>query len=126
MSKIKKLLIGMIVFMISIICYITISEAAYSVGQSVTITYGTYLNDGNLFCVEHNQALRGTLTYKVISEVDIRGNTSTDHTGKSIQSWHNAKLAHILSANNGSDKQSGPVQNAIWNYIYTWIKNVGQ
>lgn len=126
MCKIKKLLIGMIVLMISVICYMTISKAAYSVGQTVSITYNTYLNDANLFCVEHNQALSGTLTYRVISEVDIRGNISTDHTGKQIESWHNAKLAHILSADNGAYKESGPVQNAIWNYMYTWMKNVGQ
>ena len=126
MSKIKKILIVMIIMAFAILAFANIANAAYSVGQSVTITYSSYLNDPNLYCVEHNQALRGTLTYKVISEVDIRGNTSTDHTGKSIESWHNAKLAHILSADNGGNKQSGPVQNAIWNYMYTWIKNVGQ
>lgn len=126
MSKVKKLLIGIIVMAIAILAFANIANAAYSVGQSVSITYNKYLNDPDLFCVEHNQALRGTLTYKVISEVDIRGNTSTDHTGKSIENWHNAKLVHILSADNGGYKQSGPVQNALWNYMYTWMKNVGQ
>ncbi len=126
MSKVKKLLIGMIVMTFAILALANIANAAYSVGQSVSITYSTYLNDPNLYCVEHNQALSGRLTYRVISEVDIRGNTSTDHTGKSIESWYNAKLAHILSADNGAYKESGPVQNAIWNYMYTWISNVGQ
>ena len=126
MSKTKKILIGIIVMAFAILAFANIANAAYSVGQKVTITYSKYLNDPNLYCVEHHQALRGTLTYKVISEVDIRGNTSTDYTGKSIESWYNAKLAHILSADNGGYKQSGPVQNAIWNYMYTWIKNVGQ
>ena len=126
MSRVKKLLIGMIVMAFAILAFANIANAAYSVGQSVSITYRTYLNDPNLYCVEHNQALKGRLTYKVISEVDIRGNTSTDHTGKSIESWYNAKLAHILSADNGAYKESGPVQNAIWNYMYTWISNVGQ
>lgn len=126
MSKVKKLLIGIIVMALAILAFTNIANAAYSVGQRVSITYSKYLDDSNLFCVEHKQALRGTLTYKVISEVDIKGNTSTDHTGKSIESWHNAKLAHILSADNGGYKQSGPVQNAIWNYMYTWMKNVGQ
>ena len=126
MSRTKKLLIGMIVMALAILAFANIANAAYTVGQSVSITYRGYLNDPNLYCVEHNQALRGTLTYKVISEVDIRGNTSTDHTGKSIESWYNAKLAHILSADNGAYKESGPVQHAIWNYMYTWISNVGQ
>ena len=127
MNKIEKLLVSFIVVIMAIIGYATISKAAdYTVGQSVTMTYAQYRDDPDLFCVEHHQNLRGTLTYKVISQVDIAGNVSTDHTGKSIESWHNAKLAYILSADNGADKQGGPVQNAIWNYMYTWMKNVGQ
>ena len=118
MSKIEKLLVSFIVIIMAIIGYATISKAVdYTVGQSVRISYGTYRDDPNLFCVEHHQKLRGTLTYKVISQVDIAGNVSTDYTGKSIESWHNAKLAYILSADNGANKQSGPVQNAIWNYM---------
>ena len=54
MSKIKKLLIGIIVTMIAIIGFTSISQAAYTVGQNVTITYSNYLNDPNLFCVEHH------------------------------------------------------------------------
>ena len=127
MNKMKKMLVTLIMIIIAVIGYTNISKAAsYTVGQDVTITFSDYLEDSNLFCVEHHQSMRGTLTYKVISQVDIRGNTSTDHTGKSIESWYNAKLAHILSADNGAYKQSGPVQNAIWNYMHTWMKNVGQ
>ena len=127
MSKVKKLLVSMVVMIICILAYASLAKAAsYSVGQSVTMTYSKYISDNDLFCVEHKQALKGTLTYKVISQVDIAGNTSTDYTGKKIESWYNAKLAYILSADNGSNKQSGPVQNAIWNYMYTWMKNVGQ
>ena len=83
MHKIKKLVITIIVLLIAILAYTTISKA-YSVGQSVSITYNKYISDSNLFCVEHGQSLRGTLTYRVISEVDINGNVSTDHTGKQI------------------------------------------
>ena len=126
MSKVKKLLVGIIVMIVAILAYANIAKAAYYVGQYVPVTYSTYLNDPNLFCVEHNQKLRGNMTYQVISQVDIRGNTSTDHTGKSINSWYNAKLAHILYADNGGSKRTGPVQKAIWNYIYTWMQNVGQ
>ena len=129
MSKAEKLLVGFIIMIIAILAYANIAKAAsYSVGQTVAINYTDYLNDDDLFCVEHKQSLKSKkVTYKVISQVDIRGNTSTDHTGKSIESWHNAKLAHILSADNGGNgKQNSPVQNAIWNYMYTWMKNVGQ
>ena len=129
MSKAEKLLVGFIIMAIAILAYANIAKAAsYSVGQTVSINYTDYLNDDDLFCVEHKQSLNSKkVTYKVISQVDIRGNTSTDHTGKSIESWHNAKLAHILSADNGGNgKQNSPVQNAIWNYMYTWMNNVGQ
>ncbi len=127
MNKMKKALIALITIIIAIIAYTNISKAAaYTVGESLTLRFSDYVRDPNLFCVEHHQALRGTLTYKVISQVDIKGNTSTDHTGKKIESWYNAKLAYILSGDNGANKQSGPVQNAIWNYMHTWMKNVGQ
>lgn len=126
MNKMKKALIALITIIIAIIAYTNIAKAAYAVGESITIDFSDYIEDANLFCVEHHQALRGTLTYKVISQVDIKGNTSTDHTGKKIESWYNAKLAYILSGDNGADKQGGPVQNAIWNYMHTWMKNVGQ
>ena len=128
MSKMKKLLIGFIVMALAILAFANITNAAYSVGQTVKINYTDYANDDNLFCVEHHQNLRGKkVTYKVISQVDIEGNVSTDNEGKSIESWHNAKLAYILSStNNGSSKQSSPVQNAVWNYMYTWMTNVGQ
>ena len=119
MSKMKKLLIGFIVMALAILAFANITNAAYSVGQPVKINYTDYANDDNLFCVEHHQNLRGKkVTYKVISQVDIEGNVSTDNEGKSIESWHNAKLAYILSStNNGSSKQSSPVQNAVWNYM---------
>ena len=128
MSKIKKLLSVVIVMAISILAFTNITNAAYSIGQTLQINYSDYLDDDNLFCVEHHQNLRGKkVTYKVISQVNIEGNVSTDHEGKSIESWHNAKLAYILSStNNGSSKKSSQVQNAIWNYMYTWMTNVGQ
>ena len=128
MSKIKKLLSVVIVMAITILAFTNITNAAYSIGQTLQINYSDYLDDDNLFCVEHHQNLRGKkVTYKVISQVNIEGNVSTDHEGKSIESWHNAKLAYILSStNNGSSKQSSPVQNAVWNYMYTWMTNVGQ
>ena len=128
MSKLKKLLISIIVMAFAILAFTNIANAGYNVGDTMYITYNKYLSDSNLFCVEHNQALTNyrRIKYQIISAIDIKGNTSTDHTGKSITSWYNAKLASILSADNGTDKESGPVQNAIWNYIYTWMNNVGK
>ena len=73
MHKMKKLVIAIMILLIAILTYTTISKA-YSVGDSVSIKYSDYINDANLFCVEYGQSLSGKLTYKVISEVDINGN----------------------------------------------------
>ena len=128
MSKIKKLLIGMIVMALAILAFANVANAAYSVGDTKRLNYWDYITDENLFCVEHHQRLRNNkVTYKVISQVNIEGNVSTDHTGKSITHKSNATLAYILSStDNGSNKQNSPVQNAVWNYMYTWMTNVGQ
>ena len=128
MSKVKKLLICIFAVVLSILAFANVANAAYNVGDRVKINYTDYINDDNLFCVEHHQRLRNNkVTYKVISQVNIEGDVSTDHKGKSITHWSNAKLGYILSStDNGSSKSSSPVQNAVWNYMYTWMKNVGQ
>lgn len=127
MSKIKKIIFSLMMAILTIVGFHTIINA-YSVGQKdpVVITYDEYQNSGSIFCVEHWQALTTYNYYNVISQVTIEGNRSTDHEGNTIESWHNAKLAYILSADNGSYKRGGPVANAIWNYMYTWLTNVGQ
>lgn len=126
MSKIKKL--GIIIFIAAIVILgLNIKSNAYSVGQQVKINYNKYITDSNMYCMEHNQALFKTeKKYKIISNVKIEGNKSTDHKGKTIESWYNAKMAAILTGDNGTNKESGPVQNAIWNFGYTWMEKVGQ
>lgn len=125
MSKIKKIAISAMLGMMTLLGIATTANAYY-VGQNIDISYNQYVNNGNIYCVEHHQALKANNSYTIISQVRIEGNKSTDHTGKTQTSWHNAKLAYILSQNNGSSKSSGPVANAIWNYMYTWLRNVGQ
>ena len=49
MSKMKKLLIGFIVMALAILAFANITNAAYSVGQTVKINYTDYANDDNLF-----------------------------------------------------------------------------
>ena len=126
MSRTKKLLLSVIIALIGIISIATVSSAYY-VGQSLSITYSQYASDSDIYCVEHGQSLRYRNYYKIISEVDIKGKTSTDHTGKQITHDYNAKLAYILSGDNGtSGKANGEVANAIWNFMYTWMGKVGQ
>lgn len=132
MSKIKKILISVIVGLIVIFGSYTISQAEkyaneYDVGDTQYIKASTrYYDDSNLFCVEHKQKLYDG-SYKVVEKIIINGFTSTDHNGGNPQSnWHNAKLAYILSADNGSNrKTNGPVAHAIWYYMDEWMKNVG-
>ena len=121
----KRILISIIAMIVIIIGFTTISSAYY-VGQSLSITYSQYANNPNIYCVEHGQALRGSVSYKVISQVNISGKTSTDYTGKQITHNDNAKLAYILSGDNGSIKSNGPVANGIWNFMYTWMQSVGK
>ena len=124
-NKTKKIILTIIAMILGILCFTTISSAYY-VGQQLTVSYWQYMSNSNIYCVEHGQALRGTVAYRIISEVDINGKTSTDYTGKQITHNDNAKLAYILSGDNGSDKSSGPVANGIWNFMYTWMQSVGQ
>lgn len=128
MCKVKKLLICIFAVVLSILAFANVANAAYSVGDEVQLNYSDYIKDDDLFCVEHHQRLRSNkVTYKVISQVNIEGNVSTDHKGKSITHKSNSTLAYILSStDNGSNKSSSPVQNAVWNYMYTWMTNVGQ
>ena len=125
MGKLKKIAFGIAVILFAILGFATNSDA-YHVGQKVTLTSSQYLNSSNIFCMEHGQSISSVMNYTVISNVRIEGTKSTDHTGKTIDHWDNAKLAYILSQNNGSVKWTGPVANAIWNFGYTWMRDVGQ
>ncbi|MCI8759885.1 MAG: LPXTG cell wall anchor domain-containing protein [Clostridia bacterium] len=128
MKTIKKIIISIIVGIIALIGFHT-TATAYSVGETVSIDYSTYEQDPNMFCVQHNQHLhKGDYQdYQIISQVNIKGNDSVDHLGGKQTSWYNAKLAYILSKDNGSGlKALGPVANSIWNNMHTWMSNVGQ
>ena len=124
-NKTKKIVLIIIAMVLGILSFTTVSSAYY-VGQRLSVSYWQYMSNSNIYCVEHGQALRNTVSYKIISEVDINGKTSTDYTGKQITHNDNAKLAYILSGNNGSNKSTGPVANGIWNFMYTWMQSVGQ
>ena len=119
-----KTIIAFIISFIAILGFNTTSNAYY-VGQNLRVTKNQYLSSTNIFCFERLQLIRDSGIYKVISNVKIDGNVSKDQTGKTIISKENAKFAYIMSANNGNNKEQGPVQNAIWAYGYTWMNLVG-
>ena len=76
MYKAKKLILSIAVMIVGIVAFTTISSAYY-VGQQLTVTFNDYLTNDDIYCVEHNQALKSSNSYKIISEVDISGDTST-------------------------------------------------
>lgn len=121
MSRIKRILVTLIIAIVSILGMFTISEA-YSVGQGLSINYGIYAANSNIFCVQHGQYLRSAYTpYKIISQVRIVGNESTDYKGKKITNKANAKLAAILNEPN-----KAITKHSVWNYMYTWMSLVGK
>lgn len=125
MNKHKK--ISIILLMISIIIgmFYTTSQA-YSVGQRLDVSIYDYWNDPDIYCAEHGQMLLSNQSYKIISEIKIEGNESTDHKGKKITHPDNAKFATILQGDNGPIKAEGPVANGIWNLLPDWMLHVGQ
>lgn len=125
MSKIKRMIISFIISIVAILGIHTVSNAYY-VGQKLNVSYQDYIKGNHIYCMEHNQRLRGTMSYKIISQINIQGIRSTDHTGRTIDHEYNAKFAAILSEDNGPVKVEGPVANGIWNFGYTWMQAVGQ
>ena len=125
MSRLKKITISIVLAIIAMIAFTT-ESSAYYVGQRLTVTSSNYLNSSNMFCMEHGQSIKSRMNFTVISNVKIEGTKSTDHTGKTIDHWDNAKFAYILSQKSGTSKPYGIVPNSIWNFAYTWMKDVGQ
>ena len=131
MNKLKKIifyiiLISLILFTMPLVVNARDGvENISHVGQVIYMTRNEYYSRDDIFCMEHGQIAALNGRYEVISNVKIEGMTSTDHTGKTITSKDNARFAYILSQEN-RDKINGVVANGIWNFGYTWMKNVGQ
>lgn len=124
MSKIKKL--AVLCFMILLGSFVITNSVN---AESKYFSYADLCKDETLLCAQHHQGMHGS-TYKLITEINITGNKSTGN-GATVESWHNAKLASILSHRRGkgnygvNDVEDLPVQNAIWKYLGTWISEVG-
>ena len=125
MSKIKKL--AVLCFMILLGSFVITNSVN---AESKDFSYNDLCYNETLLCAQHHQSMYGS-TYKLITEINITGNKSTGN-GATVESWHNAKLAAILSNKRGtlenyggSDVENLPVQNAIWNYLGTWRSEVG-
>lgn len=124
MSKIKKLTV--LCFMILLGSFVITNSVN---AETKYFSYKDLCDDETLLCAQHHQRMFGS-KYKLITEINITGNKSTGN-GATVESWHNAKLASILSHRRGqgnygvNDVEDLPVQNAIWKYLGTWISEVG-
>lgn len=124
MSKIKKL--AVLCFMILLGSFVITNSVN---AESKYFSYNDLCYNETLLCAQHHQGMHGS-TYKLVTEINITGNKSTGN-GATVESWHNAKLASILSHRRGqgnygvNDVENLPVQNAIWNYLGTWRSEVG-
>lgn len=124
MSKIKKL--AVLCFMILLGSFVITNSVN---AESKYFSYADLCYNETLLCAQHHQGMHGS-TYKLVTEINITGNKSTGN-GATVESWHNAKLASILSHRRGqgnygvNDVEDLPVQNAIWKYLGTWISEVG-
>lgn len=124
MSKIKKL--AVLCFMILLGSFVITNSVN---AESKYFSYNDLCYNETLLCAQHHQSMYGS-TYKLVTEINITGNKSTGN-GATVESWHNAKLASILSHRRGqgnygvNDVENLPVQNAIWNYLGTWRSEVG-
>lgn len=126
MSRMKKIIIAIVIILIGLFGIYTVSNAIYKVGSRVKIGESEYKSGRyNLLCCQYGQLLNdpGTI-YNTVANVHIEGKTAKDHTGKSISDWSNAKLAYILSKDVGHPYTS-PSQYGVWRYMATWVNKVG-
>jgi len=131
MSKMKKIVTSIIIG-IAMILGINIISNAYSVGQILVVNENIFLANRDMFCAQEQQRIDPfNINYRIISQVVIEGKKSTDNQGRTTENNANAKLAAILHGDNGRDanwneKFNGPVSKSIWNYLSTWLRDVGE
>lgn len=131
MSKMKKILMGMIISLIAIFGFSNTSFAkiynyssslSLKVGMDVKIDYKDYINSSKILCMQHGRHLYSSGDiYEVASKVSIKGNVSKDHKGKELTNKSNGIFAYILASNASKDTK----QRAVWMYKKTWMNNVG-
>ena len=100
-------------------------NGAKSEGKTVYFNYEMLQSRNDTYCVQKGASLTNNWTlYKVEKYVKIVGKQATDSTGKTKNSQANARLAYIISKQQGYNNCS-PGQMAMWNQINSWYTNVG-
>lgn len=152
----SKIIITIIAIIMMILLKNNISEAysaqditqmsSESVGQVVSITYGTEMNtlsNKTIYCISEGQRNTGLQDYKVLSYIEIENGVATvwdinqPAPMTSPEKVENRILAEILSGNHGdlgygqADHANNienytNTQKAIWLYLHTWIDEVGK
>ena len=124
MNKIKKITMGIIVILITLLGLSTSVEA-----KGTEITWEMYAQAGSSFlCAQRSQAFEGKQYYDNIGTITIEGMTSTAG-GVSVTDKLNAQLAYILSKERVAlpayQTVTCPAQNAFWIIFYDWCHSIG-
>ena len=100
MNKTYKIIFSLILAVLAIFSInISSNAASYKIGQKVYIDYQKYMNNSNMYCLEHHDSLRSSgMTYKVVRKVTIKGKEAEDDKGRKVTNIHNARLAYIVGA----------------------------
>ena len=146
MSRIKKIIIAIIMFLLTILImntksfadgYKTSADAYGWVGSTLTLT--DFSANRNIVCLNHAQSIHGGGTYRIQAKINIEGNIATGHYNNTsnsdgstihitegLPSKQNGILAYTVS-NNGHPKRTQYGFNAsdsfcmnMWREMYYW------
>ena len=103
------------------------SKGANAVGYTVTARYSDMTARNDLYCVMHNKALHGNVTFGVQQYVKIKGNVATNSKGKSVTNIQNGILAYILHKGEGYGSAGNytTTQRGVYGSINKWYDKVG-
>ena len=127
MNKAKKIIISLIIAMLALLGLYTTSNAYYVGQKNIKISLNKYNSNPNIYCLEHHDSLSNykVMKYTVVRKVVLKGKDAEDDKGRKVTHINNARLAYIVNASEeGYGK--GSRKNAVWNFMGTWMNNVGK
>ncbi len=146
-KRIIKIILVTLIFLVSIVTGTSVSNASNvtidtsmsneTIGELLSGKYPGFevtLEDhsvydsvaqNGIYCIQHGQSLgeqsNVALKYTVVNKLYFNGGEIYDTAnGQRSYSIRNAQFAYIINQDNGSGKQTGPVQFAIWEWLTEW------
>ena len=104
------------------------SLGAGAVGNNVSASVGIMQGRRDLYCINYNTKLHGTIPYLITRYIEINGNTAKNDYGATLTSIENGKLAYILRRGEGYGAVHNytSTQRALYGEINNWYYSVGQ